>query len=76
MIELQKHDGTVENMTVEEFSRWMCLVEAFHFLEIKAEELKVDLSALIKPLAIKNYIKDRYDSMKHDVECELKLGNL
>lgn len=75
-VEINRAGGVVETMSVTEFSRWMCLVEAFHILEQKAEELKLDVSGLIKPLAIENYIKERYESMKHDVECELKLGNI
>ena len=29
-----------------------------------------------KPLAIGEYIRERFPSMRHDVECELKLGNI
>lgn len=75
-VEIQKTDGTVESMPITEFSRWMCLLEAFEILNNKATELKLDVSDLIKPLAIDEYIKERYPAMLHDVECELKLGNI
>jgi hypothetical protein len=75
-VEIPKKDGTVESMSISEFSRWMCLVEAFHILDEKAKDLKIDVSNLIKPLAIDDYIKERYPAMLHDVECELKLGNI
>ena len=75
-VEIEKNDGSSESMSMTEFTRWMCLVEAFEILNNKAEDLKVDVSNLIKPLAIDDYIKERYPAMLHDVECELKLGNI
>ena len=76
MIDIVKKDGSVESMGIDEFSRWMCLAEAFFFIEEKAKELKVSVDALLKPLAIESYIKERFDAMKHDVICEHRLGNL
>jgi hypothetical protein len=76
MIDIKKSDGSIESMTIDEFSRWMCLAEAFYFIETKAKELKIDVTKLLKPLAIEIYIKERFHSMKHDVECEHSLGNL
>ncbi len=75
-VRIDKVGGNVEMMNISEFTRWMCLVEAFDILEKKAEDLKLDVSKLIKPLAIETFIKERYPSMLHDVECELKLGNI
>lgn len=65
-----------DKMTVNEFSRWACLAEAFYFLEKKADELNVDLYQLIKPNAIEKYINERYESVRHDVEIEHGLGLL
>jgi hypothetical protein len=76
MITLNRGNGIVETMTFEEFSRWMCFVEALHFIQTKAKELKVDIGAVMKPLAIDLYIKERYEAMLHDVKCESELGNL
>ena len=73
---IEHKDGSIENMAIDEFTRWMCLAEAFHFIEIKAKELKRDVENLLKPMAIEVYIKERYPSMRHDVECECKMGNL
>ena len=75
-IDIKRKNGSVESMNIDEFSRWMCLVEAFYFIEQKGKELKVDIDKLLKPLAIEEYITKRYDSMRHDVECEHRLGNL
>ena len=76
MIEIQKKNGSVESMPIEEFTRWMCLLEAFYFIEQKAKELKVDVDKLLKPLAIEEYVKERYDSMLHDITIEHQMGNL
>lgn len=76
MIDITKKNGTVESMSVEEFSRWMCLVEAFHFIDQKAKELNIDIDKLLKPLAIEEYVKERYSSMLHDVQVEHSMGNL
>lgn len=76
MVYIEKRDGSVEEMSIDEFSRWMCLAEAFYFIEEKAKELNVDMEKLLNPLAISEYVKERFDAMKHDVECEIKLGNL
>lgn len=76
MVDIQRQGGIVEQMTIEEFSRWMCLVEAFHFIEEKAKQLNVKTEDLIKPIAIDEYIKERYPSMLHDVQCEASLGLL
>jgi hypothetical protein len=73
---IARKDGSVEDMEVKEFTRWMCLVEAFHFIEEKAKELNVNSEDMLKPLAIDAYIKERYDGMLHDVTCEIKLGLL
>lgn len=82
MIEINRNDGSITEMTIEEFTRWMCLVEAFDFIEKKAKDLGVDWLDMIKPLAIETYIHGnesqgidgRYLSMLHDVKCEHELG--
>jgi hypothetical protein len=77
MITIDKHDGTTENMPIDEFSRWMCLAEALITIEDKAKELGFKVGDLTKkPLAICEYIRERYPSMLHDVGCEAKLGNI
>ncbi len=52
------------------------MAEAFVFIEEKAKDLKIDVSKLLKPLAIDEYIKERFEAMRYDVSCEFKLGNL
>lgn len=76
MITINKRNGLIEEMSIEEFTRWMCLVEAQYFINEKAKELKIDIDKLIKPLAIDEYIKERFSAMLHDVTIEHELGNL
>lgn len=76
-VNITKVDGSQEEMGVEEFSRWMCLVEAFHLIEQRGKEMGIsDPISLVKANLVEKYIVDRYDSMLHDVKCEVKLGNL
>lgn len=76
-VEIERNDGSIEEMSATEFTRWACLIEAFDFIREKAEQLGVDnLELLIKPNAIEKYIEERWVSMLHDVETEMRLGIL
>ena len=83
-VKLNRRDGGEEIFSIDEFTRWMCLMEAFHFLETKADELKIDLFSMMKPAAIEEYIHGdvnkkidgRFNSMKPDLVYELKHGML
>ena len=69
MIKIETKNGIVK-MNSEEFARWMCFAEAFHFIEQKASELEVDWEDMIKPLAIEKYINERFPAMHHDIITE------
>lgn len=74
---IERGDGSVEEFTSTEFTRWACLIEAFEFIRQKAEQIGVDnLELLIKPAAIEKYIEERAVSMIQDVETEIKMGIL
>jgi hypothetical protein len=73
-VNINKKDGSIEQMNIETFTRWMCFVEALHFIDQKATELMIKSKDLIKPAAIDAYIKERYYSMLHDVTCEVEMG--
>ena len=74
-VEIPRNDGSIEEMSATEFTRWACLIEAFDFIREKAEQLGVDnLELLVKPNAIEKYIEERWVSMLHDVETEMKMG--
>jgi hypothetical protein len=51
-------------------------VEAFHFIQQRAEELEVNPAEMIKPLAITQYIEDRLPAMLWDTRIEHQLGNI
>lgn len=56
---------TINDMTDEEVSRWLCLFEAVNYVATKAEKLGIDINkndSWIKPLAFKNYISEMYQS--------------
>lgn len=75
MISLNR-DGVEEYMSVDEFSRWMCLAEALTFIERHAEDMGIDSYEMVKPQAIDTYIKERFHAMKYDVELEHAMGNI
>jgi hypothetical protein len=60
-------------MSVDTYSRWLCLVEAIQIINQKAKTSKIDLDKndkWIKPISLQKYIKERYPSMNHDVRVE------
>lgn len=60
-------------MSVETYSRWLCLVEALQHVNHQAKKSKIDLEksdSWIKPLAFQKYISQRYPSMNHDIKVE------
>ena len=76
-IQIEKNKGGVEYMEIDEFTRWMCLVEAFYFIEIAASERgEKDVSDRIKTAYIEKYIEERYPSIRHDIGVEYILGNI
>jgi hypothetical protein len=75
MIKINRKDG-VEYMDLDTFSRWMCLIEAFHFIEQHAEEFAIDASNLLNSSAIDKYIEERYHAMRHDVGFEHAMGSI
>ena len=63
-------------MSVDTYTRWMCLVEAIQHINRQAEKSKINLdkdNKWIKPLSLQKYIKERFPSLKHDVKVEESL---
>ena len=71
-------DGTVKTMEFDEFVRWTCLLEGIDYISKACTNNKVDINddCWIKPLAIQNYINERFHSMKHDLKVEAAMGNI
>jgi hypothetical protein len=77
-VTINKSNGTSEEMTIETYTRWLCLVEALDVITQVAERKKIDLNNndWFKPIALQKYINERYLSMLHDVKCEEALAML
>ncbi len=58
-------------LKVNEYTRWLCLVEALDIISRKAAQFKMDLhnkdADWVKPLAFQKYITERYESMIDEV---------
>lgn len=63
-------------MTIDTYSRWLCLAEALQLINQQAEKSKMDLdktSSWIKPIALQKYIAQRFPAMNHDFRVEENL---
>lgn len=71
-------NGTKKEMSIEELTRWACLLEGIEEVAKKCEELGVDMDKedWVKPLAFQKYIEERYHSMKHDLSVEALMGRI
>lgn len=71
-------DGNVKEMTIDELTRWACLLEGIEQVAKKYEILgeSMDTDAWVKPLAFQKYIEERFHSMRHDLGVEVALGRL
>lgn len=77
-IKIQRKDNRVEEMSIDEFARWACLIEGIENVTKKGSELGISTENddWIKPLAFQKYIEERFHSMKHDLTVEAAMGNL
>lgn len=71
-------DGSVKEMDIDELTRWACLIEGVEQVSKKYDQLKrsMDTYDWIKPLAFRDYIEERFHSMKHDLTVEATLGRI
>jgi hypothetical protein len=72
-ISFEDKTGNQYSMSLEEYTRWICLMEAMQFISYTADQKKIDLSKddkWIKPLELNKYIKARFHSLKHDIGIE------
>lgn len=65
----------VDLMSKETLARWACLIEAIEVIDDTAKKNNIDLdeSDWVKPIALQKYIKERYHAMLYDVEKILDL---
>ena len=72
-VSIKTKSNTEHVMSVDTYSRWLCLVEALQHVNTQAKKSKVDLDKTdkwIKPLTFQKYIKERFHSMNHDFKVE------
>jgi hypothetical protein len=72
-------NGSVIEMSLDEISRWACLLEGIEVVTRHNEELGIDSekdSDWIKPLAFQKYMDERFEAMRHDIKVETMLGRL
>lgn len=66
------------NMSYDEYTRWLCLLEGIELVGKREEQLKrrtgVNDIDWIKPLAFQKYIDERFLSMKSDLD-EIEQNN-
>jgi hypothetical protein len=66
-----KAQNTEHNMSLDEYARWLSLLEGIEFVGKRVEQLKVRTNVddidWIKPLAFQKYIEERFESMKSDL---------
>ena len=66
-INLNINENTGETMTLYEYSRWNCLLEAVDIIDQKAKEINHNSNNWVKPIAIQKYIDERTPSMLHEI---------
>lgn len=62
-----------EEMSVETYARWLCLMEAIYIVCKKADELKIPTDkdlGWIKPISFQKYIDERKTSMLHEIQID------
>ncbi len=72
-VSIKTRKGVEHVMTLETYTRWMCLMEAIDVIDRTAKIHNIDLDKRtdwVKPLAIQKYISERYPGMLHDVRVE------
>ena len=74
-IEIKTSNG-LERMSLEEFSRWACLIEGIESIEERCKIKGLDMNKVdwVQPIALQKYIEERFNSMLHDVTVEASRG--
>lgn len=67
-----------EKMHIDQYAKWMCLLEAIDYIDKKCEERGADMDKVdwVKPIALQKYIDERFHSMKQDLKYEYTNGML
>jgi len=71
-ITVQTNNNT-EEMSLETYARWLCLMECIHIVCRKADDLKISTDkdkSWVKPISFQKYMDERYTSMMHEIEMD------
>ena len=76
-INVNTKTGT-ESMHIDQYARWLCLVEAIDYIDKKCEERGANMDDVdwVKPIALQKYIDERFHSMRQDLKFEYNNGML
>lgn len=61
-----------EVMSLYEFSRWNCLLEAVDYIDQKAKQMKF-AGDWVKPIALQKYIDERTPGLLHEIAIQRDL---
>lgn len=62
--------GTEHSLSLDEYTRWLCLMEALEHINRVAKNKKINLDEndnWIQPIQLNKYINERYPSLRHDI---------
>lgn len=71
LIKIPLKNNTTTNMALDEYARWLCLIEGVELVSKKATDIGININTSmewIKPLAFQKYIEERFESMKDEIE--------
>ncbi len=66
-------NGEKFNMSLSTYAKWLCLLEAMHYINNHKLSHKLDLDRnlkWIKPIEFQKYLDARYHGMLHDIKVE------
>ncbi len=68
----KQEDGSEDNMSYYELSRWLSLMEAVDVVDKKCKQLKIPRTdnSWIKPIALSKYVEERTESMLFEITNE------
>lgn len=71
-ITVQQNNKPVDDMALDEFVRWLCLIQAVEVVSAKAEQLNIDFNRClsIKSNTVNKYITEIFPSVRANFMLE------
>lgn len=75
IIKFKLKNGKTHEMSIQEMSRWACLIEGIEEVSKRSNILGINPNddTWVQPLAFKKYIDERYHAMLHDLTVEYNM---